>query len=124
MKVCSHCQWKNGDNMTFCQNCGEPLSANTMSNTSTNVNINTSKTPVAHTIKSTGNIVFILMVLVGIIEIIAGIVMALTPYIGSPFMLFIGLILGSITMYFGYVIRCFINGYGIIVSYFERRGKE
>ena len=115
MKVCQNCQWKNGDNMAFCENCGEPLKANS--------NANPVRTSVANTIKGTGNIVFILMVLIGIIEIIAGIALAFTPLIGSPIMFIIGLILGAITMYFGYVIRCFINGYGIIVNYFERRSK-
>jgi hypothetical protein len=107
---CKICGTKNETDMTFCQNCGESI-------TSTSVVIGA--TPVGNTIKGVGNLIFGLMIAIGSITGIAGIILGAGMESGWPF--FVGLVIGAITMVIGYIARAFTYGYGIIVSYCERR---
>jgi hypothetical protein len=110
---CKNCGTKNEPDMTFCQNCGESIkSAPAL----------TAAAPIGKTIKVVGNLIFGLMIAIGSILIIVGI--ALIDVFDSAIPIIIGLAAGAITMVIGYIARAFTYGYGIIVSYCERRDNE
>jgi hypothetical protein len=96
--------------MTFCQNCGESINS-----ASAVIRV----TPIGNTIKGVGNLIFGLMITIGSITVIAGIILSVS--MESAWSLFVGLVSGAIIMIIGYIARVFTHGYGIIVSYCERR---
>jgi len=116
MKFCQHCGKENEESMTFCQNCGEKIKP-----TSVQTEVSPIATPTGNTIKNWANIVFGLIVALGPIIIIAGIALAENTD-GISFL--VGLVSGAITIALGFVSRAFVYGYGIIVSYCERRENE
>jgi uncharacterized membrane protein YvbJ len=110
---CKKCGTKNEEDMTFCQNCGESLKSERATEVITST---------GNTIKVFANIICIFVIIIGIVTIITGWI--LTSYMETPIPVVIGLIVGIITILLGYVSRAFTYGYGIIVSYCERRDKE
>ena len=111
--LCKKCGTKNDEDMAFCQNCGESIKT-----TSSKM----SATPTGNTIKGFANVIFILEIICGIIVVIGGIVLAALGETAIP--LVIGIVLGAIIFALSYVSKAFVYGYGIIVSYCERRGEE
>jgi len=107
---CKNCGTKNETDMSFCQNCGESIKLTPVVIGSTHV---------SNTIKTVGDLIFVLMIAIGSISIIAGILLSANMKSVLPFI--IALISGAITMIIGYILRAFTYGYGIIVSYCERR---
>jgi len=112
---CKKCGIKNEEDMAFCQNCGESVkSASTMTNA----------TPTGNTIKGFANVIFILEVLCGIIVVIGGIILTYSSETETMTPLFTGIFLGAIIFALSYISKAFVYGYGIIVSYCERRDIE
>ncbi|GHU51823.1 hypothetical protein FACS1894132_00100 [Clostridia bacterium] len=105
--ICKKCKTENEKGMTFCQNCGEPILSEF--------------TPIGNTITGVGNLIFLLMIIVGIIEIIIGFLIGSDS---SEIIGFIGFVIGALTMVFGYILRAFVYGYGVIVRYCERRDNK
>ena len=110
---CKKCGTKNEQDMTFCQHCGEVIDVAVAAS---------GTTPIADTIKGWAGVVFGLVIIVGIIEVIYGIRTGVA--IESALPAIIGLFAGVLTIVFGYILRAFVYGYGIIVNYCEKRDNE
>ena len=115
--ICKNCNTYNDKDMAFCQNCGEKL--NTI-HAHSDERL-TAATPVSNSIKNVSNLVFGIMVALGCIGIAVGVIAMLIT--ASYIALFVGLLTGSLLIVFGYIVKAFIDGYSVIVSYCERRNQ-
>jgi uncharacterized membrane-anchored protein len=82
----------------------------------------TATTPTGNTIKRFAEIFFTLEIIFAVIAIIGGIVLSATMESVLPFV--IGAVIGAIIIAFSFLSRAILYGYGIIVSYCERRDNK
>ena len=111
--ICKKCGIEHEDNMFYCLNCGEPLKQSATV---------TSSTPAGNTIKGFANVIFIMEIIIGCIVGLAGIVIATIT--DNTILFIVSFVVGAIIVALSWIARAFTFGFGVIVSYYERRENE